>query len=261
LGFYFSELSNLSTGHTMTLFFNVGWLVGFLLSAAGLASSFFHLKVPLHAWRGMANLKTSWLSREILFATLYTGSMFVMSLLQFFPAGTIIVNTVKWTALIAGLAMLFCMGSAYRLRTVKFWDSLQTIVSFYTSAVISGLLICGTLGYAFGSDAYNIRFILIRSGGILAMLILLNLFFSYNGFIRLISGTSEPFQKIKKMFVIRTWLGILAASLAMLLLYVDQPVVLWVMWPVIAMAALSELSGRVLFYAAQVPYGVYLLKG
>src|SRR3989442_15107431 len=45
-----------------------GALLGLLLVAAGLASSVLHLANPKNAWRSFARFKSSWLSREAVFA-------------------------------------------------------------------------------------------------------------------------------------------------------------------------------------------------
>ena len=45
-----------------------GALLGAVLVAAGLASSVLHLANPKNAWRSFARFKSSWLSREAVFA-------------------------------------------------------------------------------------------------------------------------------------------------------------------------------------------------
>jgi len=220
------------------MFFKIAWSLGFLLAATGLASSVFHLKVPLHAWRALSNLKTSWLSREIFFASLYTFSMFAIAMLQQFPEMENIRDAVSGFALATGLAMIFCMGSAYRLRTVKFWDSAQTIVSFYTSVSILGLLIFATLGFAFVPESDDCVFCLDSSGGILAVILILNLYFSLSEYKRLISETNETFSQIKKMLLFRYGFGILATSLSLTMYFSDLNFAIMLVWPFVVAAFL-----------------------
>jgi len=245
---------------TVSALFSIGWAVCFILATSGLISAFFHLKVPLHAWRALANLKTSWLSREIFFASIYTVSMLVIAAFQLFQVMESLAVFVNWIAIPAGLAMIFCMGSAYRLKTVKFWDSPQTILAFYTSAVILGILICSILEFVYMDYGTASGYILYRSGGMLAILILINTLFSYKGFQRLSANSTEVLSNIRKILIIRIVIGILAALLSCFLLFADQETLSVFIWLAIAITFLSELSGRALFYEAQVPSGVYLLN-
>jgi anaerobic dimethyl sulfoxide reductase subunit C (anchor subunit) len=240
--------------------FSIGWAVCFILAATGLMAAFFHLKVPLHAWRALANLKTSWLSREIFFASIYTASLLIIATFQFFPATESLVVLVKWIVVFAGLAMIFCMGSAYRLKTVKFWDSPQTILTFYASAVVLGILICSFLEFVFMESGSESGYLINRSAGILASLILINSLFSYKGFQRLAAESTELLTDIKKILFVRIGIGILAAILSGVLILSGHGITSVLIWPAIVSTLLSELSGRALFYAAQVPSGVYLLN-
>ena len=260
LGLNILGLNNFGSLAESTEFFRVAWILGLLMAAIGLASSFFHLKVPLHFWRAMSNLKTSWLSREILCASIYTVSMLVIAVLQFFLITESQIFLIKGLAVFVGLAMIFCMGSAYRLRTVKFWDSAQTILTFYTTAFILGLLILAILESTFPFGSSGFYFSTDHSGGILAAFLTLNLYFSFSGYRRLISRTDKTFPLINKILRFRTGSGILAASLSLALYFSDPVFAVEVFWTVFAAAFLSEFSGRVLFYMAQVPNGVYLLK-
>jgi len=241
-------------------FFQVGWLLAFLLALTGLTSSFFHLKTPLHAWRALSNLKTSWLSREILFATIYTISTFSIALLQHIPETNHFTNSIKWLALVSGLLMSFCMGSAYRLRTVKFWDSGQTIMAFYSSAIVLGIVLFELLSFAMIHDSGECYFTINYSGGILAILLLVNLYFSFQGFKRMISDINGVPGNIRKMLNFRVTIGILAVTFTFIQYFTGLYDSAILIVPVVLSAFLSEFLGRVLFYAAQLASGVYLLN-
>ncbi len=58
--------AGLAAGQLLT-----GAVLGFVLVAAGLASSTLHLANPKNAWRSFARFGTSWLSREAVFAVLF----------------------------------------------------------------------------------------------------------------------------------------------------------------------------------------------
>ena len=114
--------------------------------AAALAVSLLHLASPLGAWRALANLRTSWLSREILLALLFTAAAALCAILRMTGRR----DTGLGTALAAfaglsGVGLLYAMVRVYRLRTVPGWDTPVTAIAFCASA-----LLLGTLGVAAG---------------------------------------------------------------------------------------------------------------
>jgi Fe-S-cluster-containing dehydrogenase component/DMSO reductase anchor subunit len=80
----------------------------FGLGALVMALSTMHLGKPLRAWRAILNVRTSWLSREIVFTNLFLilGIPFV-ALPHASPA-------LGWPALIAGIALAFSIDGVYR---------------------------------------------------------------------------------------------------------------------------------------------------
>ncbi len=260
-GIYLLAINNTNGEQNSSIFFTSGWILSLALAATGLGISFLHLKVPMHAWRGITNLKTSWLSREILFASLYIGSLFALVGLHLFGASGFPVLLVKCIALATGTSMIFCMGSAYRLKTVQFWNSPQTILSFYTTALVLGILLCGVTGTLFAPANSNIHTFIYRMSYIIAILLLMNIYYSYSGYRRLAAETDTVENGIKKMMQVRVWIGIIAVLMAISLPLLPLPTGFFALSGMVIIAILSELSGRILFYAAQVHYGVYLFKG
>lgn len=235
------------------------WWLALLFAVTGMVSSFFHLKVPIHAWRALSNLKTSWLSREILCASLFTASLIGINLLVMSGIATEIMNIFNWIAVAFGSAIVFCMGSAYRLKTVKFWDSKQTIPSFYLSTLILGLAaLLALTQLSFEKTGQILSF--IHSLGLLSVLLLANLFFSFEGYRRLTHQNTTPFRQVKMLLTVRIILGLSASLFSVAFIFFWQSATSVLLWPVIVLALFSEFYGRALFYAAQVPYGVYLLN-
>lgn len=114
------------------------WVVSVLMLLA-LTTSFLHLGAPLGAWRVLANLRSSWLSREVLLALLFAGASVLVAGLYWFGWGTApLRHTLYGAAAILGLALLVSMANAYRLRTVPAWDSWVTPVAFLTTALLLG---------------------------------------------------------------------------------------------------------------------------
>ena len=121
-------------------------LLALILSTTGLAMSFLHLGSPLKAINALNNLKSSWLSREILAAVIF---LFFLSLSVFLtrkkkPSGktAIIVST---AAVFAGLFLILAMSILYMLPGVLFWDHVITPLSFFTTTFLLGFMAAGGL--------------------------------------------------------------------------------------------------------------------
>lgn len=115
-----------------------------LVMVLAMLASFFHLGTPFGAWRAFANLRLSWLSREVLLAVLFTGASGLFAGLQWFKLGTSAArDVIAWATALLGLALIYSMANAYRLRTVPAWDTWVTPASFFTTAFLLGGLAVG----------------------------------------------------------------------------------------------------------------------
>lgn len=112
----FTVLSQLSVGMTLVLAYNQWrddvlikcklWLVNIVVFGVSGIAALFHLAHPLHAYRALFNVSNAWLSREILCAMIYGGSL----------AFCFIWHKVKVTTLIASLCgaiLIFVQGMTY----------------------------------------------------------------------------------------------------------------------------------------------------
>jgi anaerobic dimethyl sulfoxide reductase subunit B (iron-sulfur subunit) len=112
-----------------------------LVFIASMMISFLHLETPQKAYRAFSNLKTSWLSREVLFGSAFAGLLVLLSVLELFVTGPSTIRVViAWAAALVGLLFLFSMSRVYMLRTTPIWNSLKTPLSFFTAALMLGLL-------------------------------------------------------------------------------------------------------------------------
>jgi DMSO reductase anchor subunit len=115
-------------------------LVMGLLAAASLLS-FFHLHHPLRAYRALANLRTSWLSREILFELTTIALVGLEIVLMRTMAAPLWVHKgVMGAACFSGLAFLLSMIKLYRLPAVPAWNRIATHFSFINASIILGLM-------------------------------------------------------------------------------------------------------------------------
>jgi anaerobic dimethyl sulfoxide reductase subunit B len=119
--------------------------IGPLLLAAVLAS-LLHLGTPSRASYALANVRTSWLSREILAALLLGGGWAALLLMH--GAGWTPRTAVPGAAVmmtLAAVGLVYSMARVYRLRTVPAWDSPLTTASFTLTAGSVGALIASLL--------------------------------------------------------------------------------------------------------------------
>jgi anaerobic dimethyl sulfoxide reductase subunit C (anchor subunit) len=121
-------------------------LVAGLLMLLALAASFFHLGSPGRAWRAVANVRSSWLSREILFALLFAGATIILGAMKWFDWGSAALRSAMGgLAALLGLLLLLSMAKAYRLRTVPAWDTWATPATFLMAALLLGGLGAGAM--------------------------------------------------------------------------------------------------------------------
>ncbi len=111
------------------------------LMAAAAFVSFFHLQHPLRAVRVLANLRTSWLSREILFELAVLALLAVLAFLLGTRTGEEgLLRALFAAAGISGVLFVWSMSRVYMLKSVPAWDHGHTPVSFFlTTALLGGL--------------------------------------------------------------------------------------------------------------------------
>lgn len=130
----------------------VGFGLAFVLVAAGLMSSTFHLGHPERAWRAVTQWRSSWLSRE--------G---VMALITYVPAGLFAIGWIVfgatggvWAALgvlgaICALLTLYCTGMIYQsLKPIPQWHNEWVTPVYIVLGLASGALWFNLVLHAFG---------------------------------------------------------------------------------------------------------------
>jgi anaerobic dimethyl sulfoxide reductase subunit B (iron-sulfur subunit) len=104
----------------------------------GMFFSFAHLGTKKNAWRAILHLKKSWLSREILTASLFgAGWLAVTEESLLFKKST---PALLWLTALLGFAFIYSMGQVYRLRSKPMWNTWRTSASFFVSAILLGSL-------------------------------------------------------------------------------------------------------------------------
>jgi anaerobic dimethyl sulfoxide reductase subunit C (anchor subunit) len=123
--------------------------------AFSLLATLFHLGNPVNGPRAVAHLASSWLSREILLALLFSAGGAVFAFLQWRKLATPAARNLLGLAVAAvGLALVYAMSMVYRLPVVPAWDSVATTVAFFVTSFLLGGM---ALGVAFVATCWYLR--------------------------------------------------------------------------------------------------------
>ena len=240
----------------------LGWPLVGVAMGIGLVASFFHLGAPASAWRACGNLRRSWLSREILFAILFAGASVVFAAAQWLQFGPAVLRSILGVVTgLAGLALVYVMSNAYRLRTVPAWNTWLTPASFFVTTFLLGALAAGVLLASLSQAPTRgggavLQAIALWTVALLGIeLVIIPLWLAQlTGSEAAAHSAARITQEHGALFKLRLALAVagLAATGAALLGF----------WPGLGMVVAfglvlaSEVMGRLLFYAARVRHGV-----
>ncbi|CNG43472.1 dimethyl sulfoxide reductase anchor subunit family protein [Yersinia frederiksenii] len=115
-------------------------LVAFAAGTLGLIVSTAHLGYPLNAFHALRHVGSSWLSREIIFASLYLGLLGLATLIALFKKRIWIVLLL--IASLLGIVDIFCMSAIYAHSSVVTWMHSNTYWMFYGAALGLGAIAC-----------------------------------------------------------------------------------------------------------------------
>ena len=157
------------------LFATFGWLplktsfnltiitLALILITAGLLSSTAHLGHPERAWRALSQWRSSWLSREGVFAIITFIPASIFWLAGGFP--NLIPGPWEFWGLAAGvfsLVTIFCTAQIYAsLKTIPQWHSLFVPVIYILIGLLDGALIITFLTAIFDSFVINFSWIVL----------------------------------------------------------------------------------------------------
>ena len=252
------------------------------LLVLGLLASFLHLGDPLSAFNAVANIGSSWLSREILFGVLFAISGGLFAIMQWRKIGSFGLRTVVAViAALFGLLLIISMSMVYMLPTQPAWNTIATPIRFFTSALLLGALVMGV--------AFAANYLYLKRGDEEATVIQRELL---RGTLRGIAVTSIVLLVIQLVvapiyiatlstgvpaaqasadllineygtaFVIRLLLSVVGAGFFTLLLYqgatgkTKASTLANLSYVAFAIVLLAEVLGRFLFYAIQGPIGI-----
>jgi formate dehydrogenase iron-sulfur subunit len=260
-------------------FLKIGHLAMLGTALLALNASVFHLGRPLHALRALKMWKRSWLSREVLFFSLFAGSASLFSLLNWqsiLAIPTWIHDGIGIAATIFGLAGVYSSAMIYRVPARPSWDTWRTPIAFFATSFLLGPLLaltvfgwsaCG-LDLAWSEVAPALKLV----GTFLTFILLSAGFIQIGGiFVKLLNSFSKDEPELKASAALLTqnfrhvFLSRLGVLLAILLL---TPLMLFTMvlgqnlsiyqlsnWLTlfVVLTLISEIVGRYLFFVTVVP--------
>jgi anaerobic dimethyl sulfoxide reductase subunit C (anchor subunit) len=126
----------------------------------GMMVSLFHLGHPFRAYRATTNLRTSWLSREVLFTTTFFVLWLCAYLLEKKGHPSAVMT---WAAAGAGLLSVLSMSGIYSTTPVKGWHGLSTHVTFFTTTMVLGIVGASFIELTAGQARASLKEILLGS--------------------------------------------------------------------------------------------------
>ena len=131
----------------------ISTVTGLILTALGLISSTFHLANPKNAWRAFSRFRSSWLSREGVFAVLlYPFALVYLGELWHNPEHPgLLAQLAGVIAALLALATLFATGMIYAcLRTIRQWNTALVPANFLLLGLVTGGLTLTLILAVFG---------------------------------------------------------------------------------------------------------------
>ena len=111
-----------------------------IVLSAGLFAALFHLSTPLQAARAVVNFSSSWLSREIVFGSLFAALLGALAALELRAGSPRASQWLAPLAALAGLTFLYSQTAIYLLPAQPAWNSFATPAAFGGAALSLGIL-------------------------------------------------------------------------------------------------------------------------
>src|SRR5437016_114994 len=123
---------------------SIAAMVSLLVGGLALGASTMHLGRPIHAYRALKMWKRSWLSREVLMFSCFSGIAGLYAALLWLRLPGSMVPGVLTSLL--GLAGVTASACIYLVRARPAWNTKHTIAEFYLTGALLGPLLVASLG-------------------------------------------------------------------------------------------------------------------
>ena len=141
-------LATLGSGNSQQALWTAAALSS-LLIISGLGASVGHLANPKNAWRAFMRVRTSWLSREAVLATLFFPVFFLWVLLV--NNDSIYITALRVMLIIVASLTIFSTAMIYQsLKPIPQWHHPLTAINYLLLALMSGALLLSIISVVFG---------------------------------------------------------------------------------------------------------------
>jgi anaerobic dimethyl sulfoxide reductase subunit C (anchor subunit) len=249
----------------------------------GLVASVLHLGNISNAYRAVANIGSSWLSREIFFGVLFAvlgGIYGIMQWRKFGPSALRVVIAIL--AALCGIALVWSMASIYLLATQPAWNIWATPVNFSVTTLLLGVLAMGAAyvaNYAYLKRAdpgcAEAQCEILRStlrGFAIAIVVLLGVelvvvplqiaYLAVGTSPLALASVEALFGEFSVILVLRLALAFIGAGVIGLFIYRSamspgqEKALTYLAYAAFVLVLVAEIMGRYLFYATQVSVGI-----
>jgi Fe-S-cluster-containing dehydrogenase component/DMSO reductase anchor subunit len=224
-----------------------------MVGGLALSASTLHLGRPIHAYRALRMWRRSWLSREVLLFSAFSGVAGAYAgMLWFAIPGSAAVGALTAVLGFAGVTASACI---YRVPARPSWNSRHTVAHFNLTAGILGPLFAAVIG------AGDPRWLAVASAAFATLQIgvFAVRFFTCNASDNLaLRGTARLLSSELAVRVVLRGLLLVVGAIALPLMAAGTFAPAWLpQWAVLGLALLvaagAEILGRYLFFVSVVP--------
>jgi DMSO reductase anchor subunit len=215
-----------------------------LIALFALGASTLHLGRPIYAFRALSMWRRSWLSREVLFFSLFSIAAIVYAGLLWIHAASSAYAGEFATLL--GLAATYASARLYMVAARPTWNSLHTLLEFYLSAALTGPLAASLFT---PSPRHTLAHVAAGGASALALQQVLKFIWLRRSHIFELHAAGELLRhRLLSRAAVR-FCGLVAIALALTLLAGS----IWLRALCLIAAIGTELLGRYLFFVSVVP--------
>jgi len=219
-------------------------MISLLVGGLALSASAMHLGRPVHAYRALKMWRRSWLSREVLMFTCFSGiSGLYAALLWFRLPGSIVPGMLTSIIGLAGVTASACI---YLVRARPAWNTNHTVADFHLTGAYLGPLLVASLGV--GNRSWLVAAAVTAAG--------LSLLNQAIRFLWMTASDSFELQASAKLLSTVLASKVLARGVLLILGGIVVPLLLptgFGLWTALALALCGEILGRYLFFVSVVP--------
>ena len=116
-------------------------LIIFITALFAVGFAHLHLSRPFLSFTAIRNIKTSWLSRELLLNLIYIILLTSLCSTLWFIKGHFRIKTILgWLTILAGFGTEYCMAHIYMIPSQPAWNTQLTPISFFFTSLLLGVM-------------------------------------------------------------------------------------------------------------------------